>query len=86
MFASVTLPQFVACSVTGSFLVKVVVDTTTAVCTKGKERATTEMPGHSDEVLTLALSDDERYLASWQGSQSGRVGQCWERSEQTEIR
>ena len=32
---------------------------------KGKEKATTaETPGHSDEVLTLALSDDGRYLAS----------------------
>lgn len=32
---------------------------------KGKEKATNaETPGHSDEVLTLALSDDGRYLAS----------------------
>lgn len=32
---------------------------------KGKENATiAETPGHSDEVLTLALSDDGRYLAS----------------------
>ena len=32
---------------------------------KGKGKATTaETPGHSDEVLTLALSDDGRYLAS----------------------
>ncbi|KAH9988121.1 WD40 repeat-like protein [Russula compacta] len=32
---------------------------------KGKEKATTaETHGHSDEVLTLALSDDGRYLAS----------------------
>jgi ribosomal RNA-processing protein 9 len=32
---------------------------------KGKEKATiAETPGHYDEVLTLALSDDGRYLAS----------------------
>ena len=32
---------------------------------KGKEKATVaETAGHSDEVLTLALSDDGRYLAS----------------------
>jgi len=32
---------------------------------KGKVKVTTtESPGHSDEVLTLALSDDGRYLAS----------------------
>ena len=31
---------------------------------KGKEKAVAEMPGHSDAVLTLALSDDGRYLAS----------------------
>ncbi|KAI0275730.1 WD40 repeat-like protein [Russula aff. rugulosa BPL654] len=32
---------------------------------KGKEKATiAETPGHFDEVLTLALSDDGRYLAS----------------------
>ncbi|KAI0252838.1 WD40 repeat-like protein [Lactifluus subvellereus] len=39
---------------------------------KGKERATTETPGHSDEVLTLALSDDGRYLAS--AGKDRRVG------------
>ncbi|KAI0299400.1 WD40-repeat-containing domain protein [Multifurca ochricompacta] len=31
---------------------------------KGKARANADTPGHSDEVLTLALSDDGRYLAS----------------------
>jgi len=40
---------------------------------KGKEKATTaEAPGHSDEVLTLALSDDGRYLAS--AGKDRRVG------------
>ncbi|KAI5121593.1 hypothetical protein M0805_009464 [Coniferiporia weirii] len=31
---------------------------------KGKERASEDVQGHTDEVLTLALSDDGKYLAS----------------------
>ena len=37
---------------------------------KGKERA--EAPGHTDEVLALALSGDGKYLAS--GGKDRRVG------------
>ena len=39
---------------------------------KGKEKAAAETPGHSDAVLTLALSDDGRYLAS--AGKDRRVG------------
>jgi ribosomal RNA-processing protein 9 len=39
---------------------------------KGKERAVADLPGHSDAVLTLALSDDGRYLAS--AGKDRRVG------------
>jgi ribosomal RNA-processing protein 9 len=39
---------------------------------KGKEKAAAEIPGHSDAVLTLALSDDGRYLAS--AGKDRRVG------------
>ena len=39
---------------------------------KGKEKAVAELPGHSDAVLTLALSDDGRYLAS--AGKDRRVG------------
>lgn len=39
---------------------------------KGKEKAAAETPGHTDAVLTLALSDDGRYLAS--AGKDRRVG------------
>jgi ribosomal RNA-processing protein 9 len=39
---------------------------------KGKEKAVADLPGHSDAVLALALSDDGRYLAS--AGKDRRVG------------
>lgn len=31
---------------------------------KGKQKATLDLPGHTDEILALAISEDGKYLAS----------------------